>query len=382
VTILAAGGAAGVWGIRTDTDFRRLRPADAGPSRIDDEIAARFGIGELDGTVVSEGPTAEAALQDAERVVRLLDRYREEGLVRGVESPTALVPSLATQQRRWRQWEALPRAQAATALREALAAAGFRVEAFAGALHTLERGAPAFVEPAGSADALPAPLAAIAELHLREDDGLVSAATFVRTGGRLPDLAARLRADLDAQGSPGWVSGRALMEADLGRILRREIWLFTALGLLANVAIVWTSFRNVRTTVAVLLPPTAALGAFLIGARTLDVALTPITVVVLPLMLGIGVDNCVYLAERHRQDAPLEDIGTLGGRAVVMSSLTTILGFGFLATSRFPGLAQLGALAAASIALGLVASLTLLPACLSGLRVPAPHRLATDRAVE
>jgi hypothetical protein len=160
------------------------------------------------------------------------------------------------------------------------------------------------------------------------------------------------------------------MEAELSRVLRREIWLFTALGLIANLAIVGTSFRSWRATAAVLLPPTAVLGLVLVGLRALDVALTPITVAVLPLFLGIGVDNCVYLAERHRHGASLGGIGTLGGRAVLMCSLTTIIGFGFLAFSRFPGLAQLGGLAATAIALGLVASLTLLPACLRAFRVP------------
>ena len=96
-------------------------------------------------------------------------------------------------------------------------------------------------------------------------------------------------------------------------------------------------------------------------------ALTPITIVTLPLVLGIGVDSCAYLAERYRGGAALDVAASGGGRAVVMSSITTMIGFGFLSSSRFPGLSELGVLTASAMALALLSSFTVLPICLNAL---------------
>ena len=50
-----------------------------------------------------------------------------------------------------------------------------------------------------------------------------------------------------------------------------------------------------------------------------------------------------------------------------MSSITTMIGFGFLSSSRFPGLSELGVLTASAMALALLSSFTVLPICLNAL---------------
>jgi predicted RND superfamily exporter protein len=111
---------------------------------------------------------------------------------------------------------------------------------------------------------------------------------------------------------------------------------------------------------------------FLAALRAAGLALTPITVVTLPLVLGIGVDNCVYLAERYRAGATLDVVASRGGRAVVMSSVTTMIGFGFLASSRFPGLSELGTLTASGMGVALLSAFTILPICLAPCRQRVP----------
>jgi hypothetical protein len=366
-------------GFRLDTDFTRMRPPHSEPTRTADEITARFGIAEVEGAVVTEADDVQGALEKAAAVARPLARWQRSGRLSTVDSPVTLVPPLDLQARRWQRWRALPREQAAASLRAALTTAGFRPEAFVDAFRLLENDRPHFVEPQPDRGVLPPPLAAVVELQIHRGAGRISSATFVGAHGNLAAVAPAITAALAEGGAPGWLGGRALMEAELGQILGIEFWLFTSLGVLVNVLIVWISVRSVRTTLAVMLPPAATLALFLAGLHLADTALTPISVVVLPLLLGISVDDCIYLAERYRAGASLADVGRLGGRAVVMSSVTTMVGFGFLAFSRFPGLAALGRLTALAIALALVVALTTLPICLRSIcgppAPPAGHAL-------
>ena len=63
-----------------------------------------------------------------------------------------------------------------------------------------------------------------------------------------------------------------------------------------------------------------------------------------------------------------------GGRALVISALTTMAGFGFLGLSHYPALARMGLFTAVSLFLCLAASVSVLPALLC---VLAPQRDAT-----
>jgi len=90
-----------------------------------------------------------------------------------------------------------------------------------------------------------------------------------------------------------------------------------------------------------------------------------VNLIVVPIVLGIGVDDGVYVVaaahERGGWGAALRHCG----RALVVTSATTIAGFGFLAPSRFPALAGLGRLAAVGLSLCLLASITVVPALMT-----------------
>ncbi len=364
---LGASTVVAAQGVRLDTDFRRLRPHD-GPSKTDDEIAERFGFHEPEGAIITEGTTLEQALRRAEAVAAILQRYGAD-VVASVQSPAWLLPSRRTQEGRWVEWQRLPRQQASATLREAMSAAGFRPEAFAGYFELLAREQPEYVIPTDADGGLPGVLETALHLHVRRHAGRVYTATFVQPapGTTLADLALRLGPDVEAHGSPGWLTGRQLMEGELRRVLGREVFVFVGLGLLTNVIIVWSAFPSARMSVAIMLPPVLTVTLFLAALRAAGLALTPITVVTLPLVLGIGVDNCVYLAERYRAGATLDVVASRGGRAVVMSSITTMIGFGFLASSRFPGLSELGTLTAGGMGVALLSAFTILPICLNAL---------------
>jgi predicted RND superfamily exporter protein len=128
-------------------------------------------------------------------------------------------------------------------------------------------------------------------------------------------------------------------------------------------------WRSVKLTIITMIPlfvGSCCTAAFSVLA---DVPFNAANVIVLPLLLGIGVDSGIHLVNRHR-------LGLLGAsdllhtdtaRAVVFSALTTILSFSTLGFSNHGGIASLSQLLVAGVSLMLIANVLLLPAILSWL---------------
>jgi len=349
--------------VELDATLNKLRPADSAAMRVQDEIAARFmrESGSGSGAVVVHGDSVEEALERHEQVAALLRDYRARGLLRSVQSIDAVLPSARTQQARLARFNALPRAAAAASLRDSLERQGFKADRFRTFLDDF---AQPKVETLQVGDPALAPLAFMIQHHLRtRGDGTIAAAYLEPADGvAWPDLARQLRADLGAL--PVAIAARPLLEFELGRVLRRELLLFLALAFLGNLAILMAVLRDVRTALAVITPDALVVLALFAGMAALGVAIDPVNLVIPPLIFGIGVDNGVYLAITLRQRGSIEAAIRSIGRAITVTSLTTIAGFGFLAFSGYPPLATMGRLMAIGLALSLAGTFFLLPALL------------------
>lgn len=98
----------------------------------------------------------------------------------------------------------------------------------------------------------------------------------------------------------------------------------------------------------------------------LDIPFNFADVIVLPLLLGIGVDSGIHMVHRARirQDRGEELLATSTARAVVFSAATTIASFGTLALVPHQGMADLGQLLVVGVGWTVAANLFLLPALL------------------
>ena len=90
-------------------------------------------------------------------------------------------------------------------------------------------------------------------------------------------------------------------------------------------------------------------------------------VVVLPLLLGMGVDSGIHLVRRARTSPGVAHMlaATTTGRAVFLSSFTTLASFGSLASAGHRGIASLGVVLVIGMTCSLMASLGVLPAWLA-----------------
>ncbi|MZH03069.1 MAG: MMPL family transporter, partial [Nitrospinae bacterium] len=140
-------------------------------------------------------------------------------------------------------------------------------------------------------------------------------------------------------------------------------------GLYAMTAIiiyVFFLFRNLRTVFFVLLPVLVG-SIWTVGVmELLRLKRNMANLVILPLILGIGVVNGIHITHRYREE---EDKGSSilaksTGQAVLLSSLTTMIGFGSMMVANHYGVYSLGLVLTLGVFNCLVASVTFLPALL------------------
>ncbi len=140
-------------------------------------------------------------------------------------------------------------------------------------------------------------------------------------------------------------------------------------GLYAMTAIiiyVFFLFRNLRTVFFVLLPVLVG-SIWTVGVMELiGLKLNMANLVILPLILGIGVVNGIHITHRYREeeDKHATILGKSTGQAVLLSSLTTMIGFGSMMVANHYGVFSLGMVLTLGVFNCLIASITFLPALL------------------
>lgn len=121
--------------------------------------------------------------------------------------------------------------------------------------------------------------------------------------------------------------------------------------------------RDAGLVMAIFLPLCAAAAFTAAASVLLDIPFNYANVIVLPLIIGLGVDSGIHIALRRRMVASTAAFyQTSTPRAVLFSGLTTIAAFATLGLSEHRGTASMGQMLAIAIALTLASTLLLTPA--------------------
>jgi len=140
-------------------------------------------------------------------------------------------------------------------------------------------------------------------------------------------------------------------------------YLAVAVGLSLVLLILIIDYRNLRDAFLAALP--LALGViWMMGLmKLLGISFNFANLVAVPLIIGVGIDNGVHVIHRVR----LEGVDGMGvvlrhtARAILIASLTTMIGFGSLALASHRGLASLGMVLILGVGSCLVTSVIVLP---------------------
>lgn len=329
---------------------KRLYAEDPDLAAERDRVRAR--VSRADGArfVVALGPDAETALRRNDAAALRLEAAVAAGELGGFRSLHALLWSAELQAENAAGLAA--RADLAERLRAALAAAGFRPEAFAEGLGALSGPAPA---PLTLEDVLATPLGGLAGRLVIEGEDGVMILTLLREVRDGAGLAARFA---DLEGVRYFDQERFL--AGVWGSYRGQVLRLLAIGVLAMLAVVAARYRRPRDVFAAFTP--ALLGALTTVAALalLGESLHLLHLVALLLVLGTGADYGIFLVEAARRPAGAER--GLGSTllSIAIACATTCLAFALLALSEQPVLRAIGL----TIGLGVSSSLVLAPTTL------------------
>jgi predicted exporter len=334
-------------------DIKLLTTTD--PAMLAEDEAVRARVARMDSgrfvVAIGSGPDVaaaeEAALVVNDGVFAALTAARAAGELEEFRSLHSFVRAQAAQRA---SLAALQDPGLPARLDAAFVAEGFRAGSFAAFFSDMSQ-APGPLRLADLAESPLGDLVRSFRVELAGATPTVAVLSLVRGVSDGEALAGRLAA------VPGshYFDQAAAMAAAYGRYRERTFEL-RAFGLIGVFALVLLRYRRLGRSLAVFLPAVLAAGATLGLFGLVGAPVGLLHVVALLLVLSMGVDYGVFLAESR--DDPDGFAATL--LSVLVACLSTVLAFGLLGMSASPALRAIGV----TVGLGVLLSLVLAPAAL------------------
>ena len=180
------------------------------------------------------------------------------------------------------------------------------------------------------------------------------------------EFLAALRSTLDPKDTnyPN-ITGAPVQLYEYTTLLKESYQEAALYSLAAIVVLVLIHFRSLTSVVLALLP--VGIGTLWMGGMMglTDIPFNPANIMTLPLVIGIGVTNGIHILNRFAEERHPSILAKSTGKAVFVSGLTAIAGFGSLIIAEHHGVRSLGYVMATGIATCMIAGLTCVPALLN-----------------
>lgn len=176
------------------------------------------------------------------------------------------------------------------------------------------------------------------------------------------------------------VTGTTILSADLTNKIVYSLAWSILLAISAITLIMVALFKNVKLVIIALIPNLVPLIMVAGIMGFLNVDIKPSTAVIFTIALGIAVDDSIHYLARFRIEyirrkamMPALTATTIRtGRAIILTSLILVAGFGTLITSAFTSTAMMGILVCTTIFSALIADLFMLPSLFYWLKPKLP----------
>ncbi|MDA3963688.1 MAG: efflux RND transporter permease subunit [Planctomycetota bacterium] len=176
--------------------------------------------------------------------------------------------------------------------------------------------------------------------------------------------------DATSSGTDGAVSygtaGAPSIAAAIQQLLETDFSRLAAMALGVTVILVFLGLRSIRGSFQALAAMSAGLVVGLAGMHLFGITWNLMNISVLPLVVGIGIDNGIHYvhALRHCHTGGVRAVRQAineTGQPILMTALTSMVGFGSLGLNAFRGIQSVGTTATLGIAACLIVSLIGLP---------------------
>lgn len=366
------------------SDFSYLNQPSDEYVALRERVASHFSVPSSQVVAIVSGRTLEEALEENDRLfanITAAERANPQYKLNSKDSLRYYVPSAATQRRQLerllqRDVEIIRRDVAAAATRNGISPAIF--DKFLTRLSEFQDAARA----ATTSGQMPISLE-----NLSEEDNFALRRIAQRYAYKAEDNQWRVATQIYPPDSALWanavptafreslqsgllspveITGITVIQEELRRLIVRDLAAMVLMVTLAIFGYLSVYFSSLGRAGLALLPVLMALLCMLGSVHLFNMHLHYINIICMPMIIGIGVDSAIHLIHRYYENnaRDLRRAVTHTGRAVVITSMTTLVGFGTLALANFRGIRELGIFTLIGVGFTLLATILTLPAIL------------------
>lgn len=173
------------------------------------------------------------------------------------------------------------------------------------------------------------------------------------------------------------VTGHPVQTYYASRQMQRSYIHAAIYALLAVAIVLMLDFRNIPHSLLAMTPVALGILQMFGVLGYFDIPLNPANMIVLPLILGIGIDDGVHVVHDYLRQTGRYRLSRSTAAAVVLTSATTIVGFGTMMLARHQGLRSLGQVLTIGVFCCLGTSIFILPAILAWVTRHRPEAALT-----
>jgi len=224
-------------------------------------------------------------------------------------------------------------------------------------------------------------------IYNKETGATLMAITFIKkdlNSKRRIDIVNSIKADAEVFADKYHLkmhySGMPYIRTAIMQKVSNEMGLFLILAVVVMAVILWAFFRSATSVLFSILVVAMGVVWSLGTIELLDYKITILTGLIPPLIMVIGIPNCVFLINKYhseyaahgnKKEALKKMIETVG-ITLFLANITTAIGFGVLYFTNSSLLVEFGVVAAINIMITYVITLILIPIILNFLPSPSP----------
>ncbi len=356
----------GIRGLRFDDDIRNMRSPDNRGTVLRTEVMETFGLRFTPMTVRVDGTTQGEAIEVARRILPELEALVDGQTLGSIDTIADLIPEVGSQEAVIEVLRA--RAPALVGLEDrfrlALRKAGLNPTAFEGGIEHFKN-ALAVREPLLLTDLAGTVLETVTSRYVAAFDGGVSVAIrCYPPAGKWRRAAPPALVEV-VERYPGVIlTGPNIVSAELRKIVWGDAFRASLLGIVLVFFLLWADLGSPGRSLLALFPLGVGL-VWMLGAMAfLGLKINFMNIFVVTMVIGIGVDYGVHLIHRWIESNGDPAAVARTARAIAVAAITTMVGFGSLVLSHFPGLRSVGAAAILGAFATALLSITALPVVL------------------
>lgn len=216
---------------------------------------------------------------------------------------------------------------------------------------------------------------AIKRVFIDEDTGDANQLVYIflhsdvdlKDGRKAIALAEEIR-DIPAEnGKTYHAASSSIVFADVLTVMLKDSPKAIAISFAAVLLLLIIDFKNIKHVAVTMLPLVSGVILMLGIMSAVGMDLNFFNMIVLPVMLGIGIDNGVHFFHRYQEEGyqNLRKVMTTTGGSIVMTTLTTAAGFAGMTLAHHGGLASIGIAANIGMMTCLITTMFFFPAVLA-----------------